>query len=115
MITYGLDSTDGTYHAGRQIAGTAADARAAGQSLLNALDAAQTGIAVVDGAIRELRTDLVAPVNRMSHDVEKLGANTSKGASTVVSTTNETTAAQNTSAGLARDVNGTGGRPILAQ
>ncbi|MBW9205210.1 hypothetical protein KV097_04580 [Mumia sp. zg.B17] len=116
MVTYGFDSPDETYQAGRQITGTASDARAAGARLLSALDAAVgTGDAVVDAAIKDLRTDLVTPVNRMSHDVERLGANTSKGATTGVTTSNETTAAQKTSAGLNREVNTSGGRPIMGR
>ncbi|WP_370614123.1 hypothetical protein [Mumia sp. Pv 4-285] len=113
---YEIDDTTATHTSGRQISALSGDVQTAKSTLVTALEAvtpgSRHGVGDVTTGVDSFQTWAVETANAVANGVSNLGTNTSNGASTVVHTTNDTTALQNQQSVLSRDVNAVSGRAI---
>jgi len=106
---YELLDPEATYSQGQSIASSEADARAAGDALVNSLSEITPGsdhdAGLLKSAIHTFQTDCADARNTYAHEVSALGENTASGAQTGVQTNSDGTQVARTNTSLARSVN----------
>ena len=102
-----LDMHTQTVHSsGKAVTGLTGDASTAGRGFLESLTNAQTTVVhqIVAGALEKYHGTWSQPANRMAHDVEALGSNTSGSAVDVGTGNSDATAAGNAPANYNQDM-----------